>query len=333
MPSPGEIYGFLYGQLAQTPPKPIKSFAGRTVIVTGGNSGLGLEAAKQIVHLNVSHLILGCRNVIKGEEAKRSIQSSCRPSKEPLIEVWPIDMAKYDSVLTFGQRARTKLPRLDALILNAGVELYQFELAEGIESSLTINVVSTMLLAQLLLPKLQETADTQRRDTHMTLVGSMIHIFGNSKQLQDAEHGEIFKKMSDPQTDMSGRYPTSKLVLTLAIRDLVARNDKSAKNKSSRVIINDVNPGWCKTNLFRHDDPGFAKQMALRTMVRTGEMGARTLTHAASAGRETHGKYLSECQVKPESKFVRSKAGMQLQERLGVELSELLNRIQPGVAP
>jgi len=47
MPGPTEIFGFLDGQL-QTPPVPTTSFAGRTVIITGGNSGLGLEAAKQM---------------------------------------------------------------------------------------------------------------------------------------------------------------------------------------------------------------------------------------------------------------------------------------------
>jgi len=284
------------------------------------------------VHLNVSHLILGCRNAAKGEEARKTILASSRSSKPPMVEVWPIDMASYDSVRAFGQRAQKTLSRLDAVILNAGVELYDFELAEGIESTLTINVVSTLFLAYLVLPKLDETAETHSRLTNLTMVGSMVHIFGKGDQLLKAKKGEVFKKLSETaQVDMTGQYNLSKFLLTLAHRDMVARVDKAAKGGSSRVIINDVNPGWCDTGLFRHEKaPGVAKQIMFRLMGRTGEAGGRTLTYAASAGRETHGKYLSECKVKSESQFVRSKAGQQVQEKLGSELKEISEGIQPG---
>lgn len=240
-------------------------------------------------------------------------------------------MTNYDSVITFGKRIHT-LHGLNAVILNAGAELFDFRLNEGIESTLVVNVISTFLLAELVLPKLRETADAQSSITHLTFVGSMIHIFGKTEQLRDAPRGEIFTVLSDPvQADMESRYPLSKLMLTLAHRAFVARVDASTKGGLPRVIINDVNPGWCKTELFRNEEPSFASQMALRMMGRTAEAGGRTLTHAASAGRETHGKYLSECQVKPESKFVRSKAGLQIQEKLGNELRNILEDIQPGV--
>lgn len=58
-------------------------------------------------------------------------------------------MANYSSVLAFDDDAYSTLSRLDAVVVNAGVSLHEFELAEGIESTLTINVVSTFLLAQL----------------------------------------------------------------------------------------------------------------------------------------------------------------------------------------
>ena len=241
-------------------------------------------------------------------------------------------MSIYESVLAFGQRVREELPRLDTVILNAGVELWDFDLAEGIESTLTINVVSTNLLAHLVLPKLRETAEEQGRDTHLTFVGSMVHIFGETEQIVAAKKGEIFKTLSDPaQADMSRRYPLSKLLLTLAHRDLVYRWDKSTKGSLSPVIINDVNPGWCKTELFRHDQPGIAKRMAFWIMGRTGEMGARTLVHAALASKKTHGEYLSDCQVKDVSRFIRSKAGQETQDKLGVELCELFETLAPGL--
>ena len=55
MPSAADLSEFFYGQLAQTPPVPTTSFAGRTVIITGGNSGLGFEAAKQMYDPHLRH--------------------------------------------------------------------------------------------------------------------------------------------------------------------------------------------------------------------------------------------------------------------------------------
>lgn len=181
----------------------------------------------------------------KGEKAKRAVLASA-PGGEltsPTVEVWPVDMADYSSVLAFGHRACSTLTRLDAVVLNAGVELTEFELAEGIESTLTINVVSPFLLAQLVLPKLGETGSAREVDTHLTFVGSMIHIFAKTKQLCGAKSGDILRTLSDPaQADMANRYFLSKLLLLLGVRDLAAKIDTSAEGKKARVVINCVNP-------------------------------------------------------------------------------------------
>ena len=197
------------------------------------------------VRLNVDHLILGCRDIAKGEKAKLTILA-CAPSGSSTssnIEVWAVDMADYSSVLAFGHRASSVLTRLDAVILNAGVELTEFEFAEGIERTLTINVVATFLLAQLLLSKLGETGREWGVDTHLTFVGSMIHIFAKTKQLCGAKSGDILRTLSDPaQADMANRYFLSKLLVLLGVRDLAAKIDTSAEGKKSRVVINCVNP-------------------------------------------------------------------------------------------
>ena len=194
------------------------------------------------VRLNVDHLILGCRDIAKGEKAKRAILAPA-PSASPNVEVWSVDMADYASVLAFGHRASSTLTRLDAVVLNAGVELTEFELAEGIERTLTINVGSTFLLAQLVLPKLRETGSVRGIDTHLTFVGSMIHIFAKTGQLCGAESGDILRTLSDPaQADMANRYFLSKLLVLLGVRDLAAKMDSSTEGEKARVVINCVNP-------------------------------------------------------------------------------------------
>jgi retinol dehydrogenase-12 len=64
---------------------------------------------------------------------------------------------------------------------------------------------------------------------------------------------------------------------------------------------------------------------------RTAEQGSRTLVHAAGAGSETHGEYLSDCKVIEPSDFVRSAEGKKTAERVWEELSEKLEKIEPGI--
>ena len=288
------------------------------------------DQRRNSVRLNVSHLILGCRDVAIVFYLIRSILCSTLPSSTPpKVQVWPIDMASYASVLAFGNSACNTLSRLDAVVLNAGVSLKKFELAEGMESTLTINVISTFLLADLVMPKLRETTQALATDTHLTVVGSMIHIFAKTEQLCDGKSGNILKMLSDPaQADMANRYFLSKLLVLLGVRNLAAESDILAEEKGSQVVVNCVNPGWCKTDLFRNEDLGFGPRTMLRLIGRNSEEGSRTLVHASSAGKVTHGKYLSECQVKPESLFVRSEVGQRVQEKFTSELQRMVEQIQ-----
>lgn len=64
------------------------------------------------------------------------------------IEVWEVDLSKYSSAIAFGERVRTQLPRLDAFIANAGVETQELVLAESLEMTLTVTVVSTFMLGR-----------------------------------------------------------------------------------------------------------------------------------------------------------------------------------------
>ena len=70
------ITTFLYSQFFVTPPPPTASFQGKTVIVTGSNTGLGYEAALEIARLGVEKLILAVRTFSKGNEARRLILRS-----------------------------------------------------------------------------------------------------------------------------------------------------------------------------------------------------------------------------------------------------------------
>ena len=313
-----------------TPPHPTTSWTGKTVIVTGANIGLGLEAARHFAQLGAEKVIIAARNTDAAQKAKASIEAStqCGPT---VVECWPLDLCSYESVKTFAARCNA-LPRLDCLLENAGVSKYRFYRTEGAldELQITTNVVSTFLLALLVLPKLKETALKHGSQPHLTVVTSELHhqtTIPERKALRRGVHTSLLDALNDPRTSSrSGRYPVSKLLQVLMLRELVA-----TLGEDYPVIINCVNPGFCHSALTRDFAPiAYIGKVAMRA--RSTEVGSRTLVHAASAGKESHGQYLSNCEVALVGNFVRTAEGKEVQEMVWREVIGRLEGIEPGVS-
>lgn len=168
----GPLRQCLYEQLFVTPELPTTDCTGRTIIVTGANTGLGKEAARHLVGLNAKRVIITSRSASKGEAAVEDIEQTT--GRKGVVEVWDLDLSSYDNVKAFGERVKT-LDRLDAIIENAGINSPQWSTAEDNESTITVNVVSTFLLALLVLPKLQETARKYNIVPNLTIVSSDVH--------------------------------------------------------------------------------------------------------------------------------------------------------------
>jgi retinol dehydrogenase 12 len=126
----------------------------KIVIITGGNIGLGKEAARYFVRLNAK-VILAVRSIARGEEAKRDIESTIK--KTGATEVWELDLASYLSVKAFGDKVSLLL-RVDSVIMNASIASYSFETTEDSESSIMVNIISTFLLVVAFLPLLRAFA-------------------------------------------------------------------------------------------------------------------------------------------------------------------------------
>jgi len=238
-----------------------------------------------------------------------------------------VDLSSYESTLAFGARARS-LPRLDGFIANAGLEPQTFTCSEGVEMTLLVNVVSTILCGIAVLPILRSTA-RQHGSATLEIVGSMQHFFANPGQITTIPEGnDIIDYLSDPSRrddQMSGRYALSKLLLHLASHQLAQRSGKA-------VVLNIVNPGWCGTELSREKPMEGIQAFIFRRIGRTSEQGARTLVHGITSGEDTHDRYLSECVVKPESVWMRSDEGAKMADRLWKELMDRYCKIAPEVA-
>ncbi|KFA80823.1 hypothetical protein S40288_09140 [Stachybotrys chartarum IBT 40288] len=313
--------GFYWSQLFVTPPYPSKSFQGQTVIVTGSNVGLGLEGARHFARLGASKIILAVRNTKAGEEAKQSIEASTR--RPGICEVWALDLASFASVKLFAERAAT-LERLDVLVENAAVANPDtFKVSEGHEQHITVNVISTMLLALLMVPKLQETAKRfPDSEPHLTIVTSELHAIST---FPERHADDIFARLDDEKaTDMAERYPTSKLLEVLVVRHIAP----SLENMG--VTLNMVNPGLCHSALAR--DYGWGFWLFKLIFARSTDVGSRALLAGASADTSSHGAYMSDGVVANDSlsAFVRSDEGKATGKKLWSQLKEILEDAVPG---
>lgn len=145
---------------------------GRTFIVSGANAGIGYEVAKHLVTLGTNRVIMAVRNMESGKAAKEDIENET--GRKTVLQVWHLDLAEYASVEAFAKRASSELDRVDGLVANAGIANGSWAEYEGNEANITVNLISTLLLAVLMLPKLEQTAvDDKAAAPMITFVGTV----------------------------------------------------------------------------------------------------------------------------------------------------------------
>ncbi|KAF6845089.1 short-chain dehydrogenase [Colletotrichum musicola] len=321
----------------KTLPYPSEDCSGRTVIVTGSNVGLGLEAARHFVRLNAAKVVLAVRSTDKGEAARTDIELTT--GKRGVIEVWPLDQASFDSVKEFAARA-DKLARLDCVVLNASIATSKRAEAEGWESQVTVNVLSTFLLGMKLLPVLRRTGQTYNVTPKIVITASEAasmfvassHDADRPRQAKFTERNseDIYKALNTNKS-LSDRYNTTKLMQVVLARQMAIAADASGKG---RVQITTLNPGLCATALFRNVPfpLTLVVKVGLKLLARSAEVGSRTIMSAAFAGEEAHGRYMSDCVVVKFPKLMQGEDGEHMQTRVWDETVELLNGVDPGLS-
>jgi NAD(P)-dependent dehydrogenase (short-subunit alcohol dehydrogenase family) len=291
------IARFLYQQLFFRLPVPVADFSGQNVIVTGSNIGLGLEAARHIVRLGASKVILAVRNVEKGHAAAKDILQSENVASS-VIEVWKVDLADPASIVEFGKRVQN-LDRLDAVIQNAGILTQKFTLIGENESHIAVNVIGSILVGLVCLPKLQETGRDLGLDTRLNFVGSdTVYI---AKFDEASTNGSLLQALRQKREnmDMFNRYAVSKVLLLYAVREIANRCPVSDQ---SPVIIDYTSPGACDTAIFREDVSwfhAFMRATVMKLFIRSSEQGSRCLVHGVlpDLPRSMHGKFLWDQQI------------------------------------
>lgn len=275
--------------------------AGKTAIVTGANSGLGLECARQLLDGGLGRLILAVRDEGKGVAAREDLASG-RALKPPsaAIEVWHLDYASYDSVARFADRAKG-LKNLDIVVLNAGIyRIPHLILPTGHEEDVQVNYLSTSLLTILLLPVLAAKRRPGASPGRLTVVSSSVAASSRlSSSPQDG--GSLLASVDAPPAegksfDHHQQYCTSKLLGQLFLAELRRRVP------SSVATVDYVNPGLCSGSNLARDGAGtlmgFIVGILFRIFGHSCASGARAIVDGAvNHGEEVHGQYLDNGNV------------------------------------
>jgi retinol dehydrogenase-12 len=313
---------FLKSQLFYTPKPPSpQSFTGKTIIVTGANTGLGLEATRHFVRAGAATVIIACRTLSKGLAAKLDVEKT--EKRTDVLQVWELDLSSYASIKAFAKKCET-LPRLDVVVENAGIATGKFSKINGHEAHITVNVISTFMLALLLLPTMRKSAAKTGSKPFLTIVTSEVHHWTTLPQKKEPS---IFAAMDDENTaDMQDRYNVSKLLQILALRHLTRVLIK--ERSKYPVNINCVTPGLCKSDLVK--DMGMAPVVFKKLLGRQLEVGSRTLVNAAGLA-DSCGEYIIDDKASQPSTLVCSEEGVGLAKRVWEELATILEKECPGV--
>jgi len=289
------------------PPPSGTDLSGQVAMVTGANQGMGLECSRQLLGHRLSHLVMAVRNQGKGEAEAAKLRASYPGAT---VSVWQLDMVSYASIQAFARRVDVELPRLDIVILNAGVSPGSMRLVpeSGHEETIQVNYLSTMLLAVLLLPLLRRKraeALTSNVSPAQGLAPPRVSIVSSRTsgtcKFANRDAVPLLASFDDKATsgpyDMQERYGVSKLLGQMFVyklaRDWVSGDD---------VTVNLAEPGLVKgTQLFR--DLPAAARLAMRAFMspvaRTPKQGVYGYLDAALVqGKESHGSFVDDREIK-----------------------------------
>ena len=244
--------------------------SGRTAVVTGANTGLGLETAKALA-VRGAHVVLAVRNVTKGEAAAEWISRSV-PDAD--LELQRLDLGSLASVREAADEIKTKHERIDLLINNAGVMTPPKETtADGFELQFGTNHLGHFALTGLLLDRLLPVVGSR-----IVTVSSIGHRFSRGIRFEDLQWERSYNRLQ--------AYGQSKLANLLFTYELQRR----LIGQHTTALA--AHPGGSDTELARHL-PGPVQRAVplLRPLFQEAAMGALPTLRAATDPGALGGQY------------------------------------------
>ncbi|MFJ5288480.1 oxidoreductase [Streptomyces sp. NPDC088348] len=231
--------------------------SGRTAVVTGANSGIGLVTARELARRG-ARVILACRSEVRGQEAEAVIRGDV-PDAE--VEFVRLDLADLSSVREFAAAVRAE--RLDLLINNAGVMALPYgTTTDGFETQFGVNHLGHFALTGLLIPKLLATPGAR-----VVSLSSGLHAVANI-DIDDLNSERNYRRWI--------AYGRSKTANLLFVHELTRR----LATVGSGLVAAASHPGYAATNL----QTAGAKMEGRKGAERLAELGNRVFAQPAETG-------------------------------------------------
>lgn len=263
---------------------------GKTVLITGGNAGIGLAAAIDLARQGAEVVIVS-RNAQKGEEALQEIAAAASGAAPAMLQA---DLGSFAQVRQLAQTFLERYPRLDVLINNAGAFFSAYdETEDGIERQFAINHLAPFLLTNLLMECLK--ASTPARIVN---VASRAHYRGwmNFDDIGFKQSYDGFIKA----------YSQSKLANVLFTKEL------ARKLEGTGITVNCLHPGVVGTSIAQKESKGIYRLgwALMRPFMMSAADGAKTTIYLASSPQVegVTGEYFDKCKAKPAAKAALNQA-------------------------
>ncbi len=227
---------------------------GKTVIVTGANTGIGFVMAKALATKGAS-VVMACRSVERGKRAMQSIKTDA-PDAD--VEVMQMDLNSLDSVRDFSEKFKKERSKLDLLINNAGVMFLRDQTKEGFDAQFGINHLGHFALTMLLVESLAETSEP-----------GVVNVTSSAESSGRRVDFRTFDPKDLSLNRFSG-YSISKfanLVFTVELQRRCIAADKNIRSTAA-------SPGFTRTELGRNSSRMFSLMSLGGLFTHSAEHGA-----------------------------------------------------------
>ena len=237
---------------------------GKTVVITGGNAGIGKATAIALAQKG-AEIIFTSRNENKAKEALSEIKKASNSEKVSYVLV---DLGSQKSVRKAAEELKTKCPQIDVLINNAGCYISDLQLnTDGIEMQFGTNHIGHFLLTNLILDNIKASGKAR-----IINLSSIAHKSTRALNFDDINY---------QKEEYGGwkSYSRSKFCNILFTKELALRLEKDG------ITVNAVHPGGVRTEIAEKNANWFTKLgwIVMKPLMITVEKGAATSIHLASS--------------------------------------------------
>ncbi|XP_045513051.1 retinol dehydrogenase 11-like [Pieris brassicae] len=272
---------------------------GKIVIVTGGNSGIGFETAKDLAKRGAKVIIADVQN------SDKTVDEIVKATGNTEVEYARLDLASFASIKIFTEDIKRRYNHIDILVNNAGIGSINKHFTEdGINTVMQINYFGPFLLTLRLLDTLAAS-----KSSRIVIVASAAHYYAKF---------DIDDIIGVKETSFSTLYANSKLCNVLWMKALSKRLHKN-------ITVNSVHPGIVKTKIFDNFLLSSVILFVIDIFFKSSEQGAQTSIHlcASSKLEGSSGNHYADCKVKTISRYGRDE---ELVEKVWTTTTALLEK-------